>query len=63
MVNLHYLPIHLHPYYRKLGFKVGDYPNAERFSSEAISIPIFPKLLNKEQDYIIDVIHSCFKSI
>lgn len=63
MVNLHYLPIHLHPYYRKLGFKVGDYPIAERFSSEAISIPIFPKLLSKEQDYIIDVIHSCFKTI
>ncbi len=52
-VNVHYIPIHLQPYYHKLGFKKGDFPNAEKFYSEAISIPIFPKLTIKEQNFII----------
>ncbi|MDA8709154.1 UDP-4-amino-4,6-dideoxy-N-acetyl-beta-L-altrosamine transaminase [Gammaproteobacteria bacterium] len=41
-VNLHYIPIHLHPYYQNLGFQKGDFPNAEIFYSEAISLPMFP---------------------
>ena len=40
-VNLHYIPIHLHPYYSNMGFKKGDYPEAEAYYSEAISIPIY----------------------
>ena len=60
LVNVHYIPIHLHPFYRKLGFKKGDFPISEQYSNEAISLPIFPNLSNREQDYIIDVIHSGF---
>ncbi len=60
IVNLHYIPIHLHPYYRELGFKEGDFPVSERFSSEAISLPIFPSLTKKQQDFVIDVLHSGF---
>tara|TARA_Y100000816_G_C26071760_1_gene563822 strand:- start:366 stop:1520 length:1155 start_codon:yes stop_codon:yes gene_type:complete len=60
IVNLHYIPIHLHPYYRELGFKEGDFPVSERFSSEAISLPIFPSLSKKQQDFVIDVLHSGF---
>ena len=41
LVNLHYIPIHLQPFYRKLGFKTGDYPNAEKYYKEAISLPIY----------------------
>ncbi len=52
-VNVHYIPIHLQPYYKKLGFKVGDFPNAEKYYSEIISLPIYPTLTSKEQDYII----------
>ena len=59
-VNVHYIPIHLHPFYRNLGFKEGSFPIAEKYSNEAISLPIFPNLKDKEQDYIIDVIHSGF---
>ena len=55
-VNVHYIPIHLQPYYKNLGFKKGDFPNAENFYSEAISIPIFPILGIKEQNFIIDQI-------
>lgn len=47
--QVHYIPVHLHPYYRRnLGYKTGDYPKAERFYERAISLPIFPKM--KDQD-------------
>lgn len=55
-VNLHYLPIHLHPCYQELGFKEGDFPNAENYSREAISIPIFPNLKEEQQKFIIKII-------
>ena len=55
-VNLHYIPVHTHPYYRRLGFKWGDFPNAEAYSRRAISLPIYPTLTNKEQQYIINQI-------
>ncbi|WP_415308671.1 UDP-4-amino-4,6-dideoxy-N-acetyl-beta-L-altrosamine transaminase [Candidatus Pelagibacter sp. Uisw_099_02] len=48
-VNLHYLPLHLHPYYKKLGFKVGSYPEAENYSKKSISIPIFFELSKNVQ--------------
>ena len=40
-VNVHYIPIHTQPYYLRLGFKEGDYPNSEDYYSNAISIPLF----------------------
>lgn len=42
MVNLHYIPVHMQPFYQKMGFKNGDFPFAERYYQEAISIPIYP---------------------
>ena len=53
-VNLHYIPIHLQPFYKKLGFKLGDFPVSEKYYSEAMSIPIFPKLNEADQSYVID---------
>mgnify|MGYP003349976617 CR=1 FL=1 len=55
-VQLHYLPVHLHPYYRSLGFKEGDFPNAEKYSSEALSIPIYYELSDNEQKKIVSKI-------
>ncbi len=43
-VNVHYIPIHLQPYYRKLGFKAGDFPASEAYYAGAISIPMHPQL-------------------
>lgn len=43
-VNLHYIPVHIQPYYRELGFAPGDFPEAERYYSEAISLPMYPGL-------------------
>jgi UDP-4-amino-4,6-dideoxy-N-acetyl-beta-L-altrosamine transaminase len=54
--NVHYIPIHLQPYYRKLGFKPGDFPNAEAFYAGALSIPIFPGLTEAEQHEVIDAL-------
>jgi len=55
-VNVHYIPIHLHPYYKKLGFKEGDYKECESFSSRAISIPMYPSLSIDQQDHVIKTI-------
>ena len=52
-VNLHYIPVHLHPYYRKLGFNAGDFPAAERYYESAISLPLFPALTNAQQDKVV----------
>ena len=56
--NLHYIPVHTHPYYRKLGFNWGDFPNSEAYCRKAISLPIFPTLLLQEQQYVIDSVKS-----
>ena len=51
-VQLHYSPVHLQPFYRNLGFKEGDFPNAENYSHTSISLPIYPGLEEKEQIYV-----------
>jgi len=55
-VNVHYIPIHLQPYYKKLGFKAGEFPAAEEFYARGISIPLFPELTGDEQEYIVEKI-------
>mgnify|MGYP001413371775 CR=1 FL=1 len=60
-VQLHYLPVHLQPFYRKLGFKDGDFPVAEEYSKKVISLPIFPNLSKHEQDYVISTVHESIK--
>lgn len=57
-VNLHYIPIHLQPYYQNLGFKKGDFPNTEHYYRKAISIPLFAQLTLSEQDKVINVLMS-----
>ncbi len=54
-VGVHYRPIHLMSYYRKkYGYKPGDFPNAERIGASTISLPLYPKLTNREVRYVID---------
>ena len=52
-VNLHYIPVHLQPYYQKKGFKYGDFPNAESYYSNAISLPMFHGMTHEQQDEVI----------
>jgi UDP-4-amino-4,6-dideoxy-N-acetyl-beta-L-altrosamine transaminase len=60
-VNVHYIPVHLQPYYKNIGFSEGDFPEAERFYKNAISIPLHPNLSIDEQDYVIDKVSEYLK--
>ncbi|WMN19436.1 UDP-4-amino-4,6-dideoxy-N-acetyl-beta-L-altrosamine transaminase [Pseudomonas piscis] len=53
-VNLHYIPVHLQPYYQELGFAEGDFPEAELYYAQAISLPMYPALSDEEQDYVVE---------
>lgn len=55
-VNVHYIPVHLQPWYRAMGFAEGDFPEAERYYREAISLPMYPALGEAEQDYIVNTL-------
>jgi UDP-4-amino-4,6-dideoxy-N-acetyl-beta-L-altrosamine transaminase len=57
LVNLHYIPVHTQPYYQKIGFECGDFPNAEAYYKTAISIPMFPTLSSDAQDKVIAALH------
>jgi UDP-4-amino-4,6-dideoxy-N-acetyl-beta-L-altrosamine transaminase len=50
--NVHYMPIVMQPYYRNLGFKLSNYPNAELYYSRCFTIPLFPELTDDQQEYI-----------
>ena len=52
-VNVHYIPVHLQPYYRNLGFSEGAYPHAESYYAGAISLPMYYSLTDGEQDQVI----------
>jgi UDP-4-amino-4,6-dideoxy-N-acetyl-beta-L-altrosamine transaminase len=52
-VNLHYIPVHRQPYYERLGFKAGDFPVAEAYYQEAMSLPIYPGLTEEQQNRVV----------
>jgi len=55
-VNLHYLPVHLHPYYRDLGFEEGQFPESEAYARTAITIPLYPAMTDAEQESVIEAL-------
>lgn len=56
-VNVHYIPIHLHPYYQSLGFTPGQFPVAENFYHHALTLPVYYDLSDDEQNRVISVLH------
>jgi len=52
-VNLHYIPVYMQPYYQRMGFMVGDYPQAEHYYAEAISLPMFQTLTEVQQNQVV----------
>jgi dTDP-4-amino-4,6-dideoxygalactose transaminase len=52
-VNLHYIPLHLQPFYRNLGFKPGGFPEAEKYYRGAITLPMFPRMTDDELDFAV----------
>ncbi len=54
--QVHYIPIHLQPYYKQLGWKKGDFPIAEDYYQKCLSLPMYPSLTDAEQNYVIEII-------
>jgi dTDP-4-amino-4,6-dideoxygalactose transaminase len=61
-VNVHYIPVHLQPYYAAMGFQQGDFPESEEYYSEAISLPMYPNLSEEDQDRLVGVLSSLLVS-
>jgi UDP-4-amino-4,6-dideoxy-N-acetyl-beta-L-altrosamine transaminase len=61
-VNVHYIPVHLQPYYQRLGFQRGDFPEAERYYAEAISLPMYATLREDQQDHVVDMLRQELRS-
>ena len=62
-VQLHYIPVHLQPYYKQLGFKKGMYPNSELYANRSISIPLYPGLKKEQQIYVKETLESILNKI
>ena len=56
LVNLHYIPVHLQPYYQEMGFKEGDFLEAEQYYKEAISLPMFPTMTEEQQNQVVSTL-------
>jgi UDP-4-amino-4,6-dideoxy-N-acetyl-beta-L-altrosamine transaminase len=61
-VNLHYIPVHTQPYYKQMGFSEGDFPEAERYYAEAISLPLYPAMTFEQQDQVIAAVRGSVAS-
>lgn len=61
--QVHYIPVHLLPFYQKFGWSKGDFPVAEEYYNNCLSLPIYPSLSEKEQDYVIDTILDYYEKV
>lgn len=57
LVNLHYIPVHTQPYYQSMGFKHGNFPEAERYYGEAITLPLYSSMSGEQQDFVVAALH------
>ena len=60
-VNLHYIPVHLQPYYRDMGFAEGDFPEAERYYAEAMTLPLYPALTEAQQHAVVKALQEALE--
>jgi UDP-4-amino-4,6-dideoxy-N-acetyl-beta-L-altrosamine transaminase len=61
-VNLHYIPVHTQPFYQRMGFKPGDFPEAQDYYREAISLPMFQTLTDEQQDKVLTALEMALTS-
>ena len=59
--QIHYVPVHLMPYYGQYGWKAGDFPQAEKYYSQCISLPMYPTLTKEEQTFVVDKISEFYE--
>jgi len=55
-VNVHYIPVHTQPFFRRLGFRSGEFPASEAYYQGALSLPLFPSLTLEQQDYVVSAL-------
>jgi UDP-4-amino-4,6-dideoxy-N-acetyl-beta-L-altrosamine transaminase len=55
-VNVHYIPIHMQPYFQNFGFKQGDFPNSEAYYESALTLPLFSSMTSEQQDEVVTVL-------
>ena len=57
LVQVHYMPLHMHPFYQnKFGYKLGDFPVAEKYYENAITLPLFPKMIDSDVKRVIETV-------
>ena len=56
ITQVHYIPVHYHPYFKEKFKTLGNFPNAEKYYDEALTIPLFYGLKNEQQDFVIDLL-------
>lgn len=56
LAQVHYVPVHRMPYYEKLGWQAGDFPQAEAYYARCLSLPLYPTLTDEEQAYVIECV-------
>jgi dTDP-4-amino-4,6-dideoxygalactose transaminase len=61
-VNLHYIPVYTQPFYQALGFELGQFPKAEQYYNEAITLPLFPAMNNDEQNEVVTSLQEILQS-
>lgn len=61
-VQLHYTPVHLQPHYKRLGFKHGDFPEAESYATNSITVPIYPGLAEEEQQRVVETLSTLLRT-
>ena len=61
-VNVHYMPVHLQPDFRRLGFRPGMFEEAEAYGETAMSLPMFPALTDRDQDHVVESLSKALES-
>jgi UDP-4-amino-4,6-dideoxy-N-acetyl-beta-L-altrosamine transaminase len=61
-VNVHYMPVHLHPFYKQLGFVDGQFPESESYGQTAITLPLFPGLTDGMQDQVVSAVAAALEN-
>lgn len=63
-VNVHYIPVHLQPYYmQSFGYEKGDYPHSEDYYSKAITIPLYPRMSDEDVTYVIQAVKETIREL
>ncbi len=60
-VNVHYIPVHTQPFFQSMGFKVGDFEESEAYYNEAMTLPLYPAMLDEQQDAVVDALQGILK--